>query len=70
MPANKCPVCGAHSFYAKDPEDQYNINEFDVQDGVIVFTAAEHGADTIEVGNDTEIFCNRCAWHDKFEVLK
>lgn len=70
MPSMKCPDCGTNSFYTKDPQDQYNISEFDVQDGVIVFTSTESEPDSIEVGDNTEIFCNRCAWHDKFKALK
>jgi Zn finger protein HypA/HybF involved in hydrogenase expression len=25
----KCPACGSQSFHIKDPEDQYDIFEFD-----------------------------------------
>ena len=26
----KCPACGSQSFYIEDPEDPYNIFEFDL----------------------------------------
>ncbi len=70
MAAMKCPDCGSQSFYIKDPEDQYNISEFDVQEGEIVFTSGEEASTNLEVGDDTETFCDRCAWHDKFKTLK
>lgn len=70
MAAMKCPDCGSQSFYIKDPEDQYNISEFDVQEGEIVFTSGEEASTNLELGDDTETFCDRCAWHDKFKTLK
>jgi hypothetical protein len=70
MAAMKCPDCGSQGFYIKDPEDQYNISEFDVQEGEIVFTSGEEASTNLEVGDDTETFCDRCAWHDKFKTLK
>ena len=56
----KCPDCGAQEFYVKDPEDQYNITEFDLKKGVVNYTTDD----------ETETYCDRCAWHDKFRVLK
>ena len=70
MTTMKCPDCGSQDFYIKDPEDQYNISEFNVKDGEIVFTDMEPQSDTLEVADDTETFCDRCAWHDKFKKLK
>lgn len=64
----KCPDCGSQRFYVKDPEDQYNISEFDLKDGEIVYSDTE--PDLLEITGDTETFCNRCAWHDKFKTLK
>lgn len=69
MAAMKCPDCGSESFYVKDPEDQYNIFEFDLQEGKIVpNNSGEY--DALEVGEETETYCERCAWHDKFKTLK
>jgi hypothetical protein len=70
MAVMKCPDCGSQGFYIKDPEDQYNISEFAVQNGEIVFTAVETASAKVEVGDDTETFCSRCAWHDKYKTLK
>lgn len=63
-----CPDCGSQEFYVKDPEDQYNISEFELIDGEIVHSTAEQ--DLFNIVDDTETFCNRCAWHDKFKTLK
>ncbi|MBU1568673.1 MAG: hypothetical protein KJ630_23980 [Proteobacteria bacterium] len=66
----KCPDCGAQRFFVKDPEDQYNIFEFDVKGGKICYSDKESESDSPEVIEETEIFCDRCAWHDKFKNLK
>ena len=66
-----CPDCGAQRFYVKDPDDQYNIHEFDLQEGEIVFTDSQvESEQPPEVNEETETFCDRCAWHDKFKSLK
>ena len=70
MSPMKCPDCGARRFYVKDPEDQYNIFEFDLIDGRIVSSNKENESTFLEVVEETETFCDRCAWHDKFEILK
>jgi hypothetical protein len=71
MAPMKCPDCGAQRFYVKDPEDQYNIFEFDLQEGEIVFTDSQvESEQTPEVNEETETFCDRCAWHDKLKILK
>lgn len=70
MAPMKCPDCGAQRFYVKDPEDQYNIFEFDLIDGRIVSSDNENESDRLEVVEETETFCDRCAWHDKFKILK
>ena len=70
MSSMKCPDCGAKRFYVKDPEDQYNIFEFDLtEEGAIMFDE-ENSSDQIEVVEETETYCDRCAWHDKFKTLK
>ena len=70
MTSMKCPDCGSQGFYVKDPEDQYNISEFDVIEGEIIVTAVETDSAPLEIIDNTEIFCNRCAWHDQFKSLK
>lgn len=66
----KCPDCGTDCFYVKDPEDQYNITEFSLVSGKIDYVDSGDEEERIEVAEDTEIFCDKCAWHDKFKVLK
>lgn len=70
MAGKTCPDCGSNSFYVKDPEDQYTISEFDLDNGEIIYTLVEPGADPVKIDNETETFCNRCAWHDRFQTLK
>lgn len=70
MAPMKCPDCGSQRFYVKDPEDQYNIFEFDLKDGEIVSSDKETECEPLEVVEETETFCDRCAWHDKFKTLK
>jgi hypothetical protein len=70
MAQMKCPVCGSQRFYVKDPQDPYNTCEFNLVDGEIVYAADETESDPLEVVEGTETFCNRCAWHDKFKVLR
>jgi hypothetical protein len=70
MAPNKCPDCGSQSFYVKDPEDQYNISGFELKDGGIISTDVETDPVPLEVADETEIFCDRCAWHDKLKTVK
>jgi hypothetical protein len=69
MATKKCPDCGCQSFYVKDPEDHFNIFEFNLENGEIV-PQDTNDSDSIEVAEETETYCDRCAWHDKFKALK
>lgn len=66
----QCPDCGSQRFYVKDPEDQYNIFEFEMKEGKIVSSDNPTASIPLEVTEETETFCDRCAWHDKFKILK
>jgi len=33
----KCPFCGCQSFYLKDPDDEYETYEFDLEKGEVNF---------------------------------
>ncbi|SHO49741.1 hypothetical protein [Desulfopila aestuarii] len=68
MAPMKCPDCGCESFYVKDPDDQFNIFEFDLKEGTIIPRSGEE--DQLSVEEETETYCERCAWHDKFKALK
>jgi len=61
----KCPLCGSNSFYAKDPTDPYEIYEFDLSEGKMIFSSEVDESDLPEVDQETETYCNRCAWHGK-----
>lgn len=70
MAPNKCPDCGSQNFYVKDPGDQYAITEFEMRSGEIIISDTVAESDPIEIVDETETFCDRCAWHDKFKTLK
>jgi hypothetical protein len=44
--------------------------EFELKDARIVFNPEAEESDSPEVKNDTEVFCEKCSWHDKFQELK
>ncbi len=66
----KCPLCGSLRFYVRDPEDEYELYEFDLERGEVVFDPETNEAELPEILEDTETYCNKCAWHDKFKTLK
>jgi len=57
MTQMKCPACGSQSFYTKDPEDQYNIFEFDLKEGKVVFNPEVIESDPPEMVEEMETFC-------------
>ncbi len=70
MSETKCPLCGSLSFYVRDPEDEYEIYEFDLNEGKVVFDPETTEEGVPEIVEETETYCNKCAWHDKFKTLK
>jgi hypothetical protein len=66
----KCPTCGCEKFYIKDAEDEYELYEFTASGGKVEFDAALETQDIPELTNEIETFCDKCAWHGKFETLK
>jgi hypothetical protein len=60
----KCPVCGSVKFFVKDPEDEYETHEFELQGSQLRFSAEPQ-----EVVPETETYCNRCSWHGRFKTL-
>ncbi len=60
----KCPVCGSTRFYVKDPTDEYETYEFNLENGQPVFLAENQ-----ELLPETESFCQRCSWHGPWRVL-
>ena len=66
----KCPICGSLNFFVKDPEDEFETYEFELKGEGVVFGADAAEADSVEVNGDTEVFCEKCSWHDRFQELK
>ena len=66
----KCPLCSCVSFYLKDPDDEYETYEFELKGEDVVFDAEAADSDPAAVKSDTEVFCEKCTWHDKFQELK
>ena len=62
-----CPICKSDQFYVKDPDDEYDIVEFEIKDGHVTITDAE--TDDTDIDSGREIFCQRCAWHGKKDAL-
>jgi len=65
----KCPLCGSNRFYAKDPTDPYEVYEFDLSEGRMIFSSEVDESGLPEVDQETETYCNRCAWHGKLKTL-
>lgn len=70
MSQSKCPVCGCKQFHVKNPDDAYDIYEFECQDGIVRFDADLDADECPTINEDTEAFCNACAWHDRFDRIK
>lgn len=62
-----CPVCGCQQFYVKDPDDEFEVHEFECRQGQPCFQCPE---DAPEMKNDTETYCEKCAWHGRFDKVK
>ncbi len=70
MRQSKCPLCGCGKFHVKDPDDPYEIYEFECRDGDICFEDDSTDKECPRIGAGTETFCNACAWHGRFDTLK
>jgi hypothetical protein len=67
MTQTKCPVCGCIKFYVKNPDDEYDLIEFECRDGDVHTEADMDGG---KIDENTETFCNACSWHDRFGKIK
>jgi hypothetical protein len=65
----KCPACRSENFYLKDPEDEYEIYSFSIKDGSVCFDTDSDSPKAPAMCDDTETYCNQCAWHGKFGLL-
>jgi hypothetical protein len=70
MARSKCPVCGCEKFHVKNPDDEYDIYEFECRDGEVCFEADMENDDCPTIDDGTETYCNKCAWHDKLDKIK
>ncbi|MGD9330732.1 MAG: hypothetical protein PVJ53_05435 [Desulfobacterales bacterium] len=64
----KCPTCGSLEFYAKDPDDEYEEYRFTLQGDAVVPDPTS--TDALEIIQQSEAFCERCAWHGRLDQLK
>jgi len=55
--------------HVKDPDDEYEMHEFDLKGGEVIFTAEEADAGKPELRDETETFCDNCSWHGKFREI-
>ena len=69
MKDDNCPRCGSEHFYLKNPDDEFEIFEFTYQDGEIHFDPDAAPGDELNIDDQTEIYCNKCAWHAKAGAL-
>jgi hypothetical protein len=63
-------LCGCEHFYVKNPEDEYETFEFDVRNGEIAFTSDDAQGGCPEIQDNTEAYCDNCAWHGKWKQIK
>jgi len=65
-----CPLCGCEHFYVKSAEDAYETFEFDVRNGKNFFRSEEMERACPEIKEDTETYCDHCAWHGKWKEIR
>ncbi len=65
----KCPTCSCENFFIKDADDEYEIYEFSCSEGKIKFDAGLDKQEVPEITNETETYCNKCAWHGKLDTI-
>jgi hypothetical protein len=70
MTQSKCPVCACKTFYVKNPDDEYDIYEFEYDEGEVCFKDDLDDDECPAIQDSTETYCNACAWHDKFNKIK
>lgn len=61
----ECPDCASRKFYVKDPDDEFEVYEFECRSGRIEFVDGK-----ADIDEKTEIYCDRCAWHGNYQNLK
>lgn len=64
-----CPKCQSAIFCVKDPEDEYEVYEFEIQEGEIVFDPELDSESLPEVTGGTNVHCIQCSWQGQFSSL-
>ena len=50
--------------------DEYETYDFELKGEEVAFNPEAAESNSPEVQSDTEVFCEKCSWHDKFQKLK
>ena len=66
----ECPVCKCEKFYIKDKDDPYETYELVCKEGHLVLADDEAVEGSIAMDGQSEVFCDRCAWHGAESQLK
>ncbi len=67
----KCPICGCTNFFVKDPEDQFEIYKFNLnEDGEICFEETINPDSYPQIRPDSSVYCDECAWNGRFSELQ
>lgn len=66
----KCPLCRSTDFYVKDPHDSFTTYPFSSASGVPQFSAEVEPDEAPAIGDQSETFCSRCAWHGRLGTLQ
>jgi len=64
----QCPVCNAQTFWAQDPEDEYERYRITLRGEQFVPEA--EALPPFEMSPEIKAFCDRCAWHGRLGELK
>ncbi|MFP4474299.1 MAG: hypothetical protein ACLFOY_02000 [Desulfatibacillaceae bacterium] len=58
----KCPVCGCRRFHLPDPEDPYEIYEFEVDGEQARFRCEQEGIPAPALDEEARCSCDQCSW--------
>jgi hypothetical protein len=58
-----CPICKSDHFYVKDPDDEFETYEFQVQKEGLDFQDPDQKELASPLVATGEIYCSRCSWH-------
>jgi hypothetical protein len=64
-----CPICKSKQFFLKDPQDEFEIYEFEAWQGDICFEDPASAENLPEITAEQEVFCRRCSWHGNYKTI-